>query len=104
MNDLPLDLENIILDYKNGAEHFDKFKFCLNYINNIKITYQYNSDSLTYETKYQRYNKIKKSIIETNIYQHPDKSIEIESYSCQKLKVISYSLFENNNLSIYSAD
>ena len=49
-------------------------------------------------------NEIKKSIIETYIYQHPDKSIEIESYSQQKLKVISYSLFENDSLSLYSGD
>lgn len=33
---LPTDVEKIILNYKDGIEHYDKFKNCLNELKNIE--------------------------------------------------------------------
>ena len=47
MNTLPIELENIIIDYKNQMEHKEKFQSTLEAINNIEyfIFKQYNVSS-----------------------------------------------------------
>jgi len=45
MDILPKELSNIIIDYKNGMEHQEKFKKSLSIIKNIKIDRQINNEN-----------------------------------------------------------
>ena len=40
MEQLPLEIENIILDYKAQLEHIEKFKHVLSNINDMKKTFE----------------------------------------------------------------
>ena len=46
--ELPKDIENIIIDYKNQMEHIEKFKLTLNEIN--KISHEISPGGDTYRT------------------------------------------------------
>ena len=72
MNSLPLDIENIIIDYKNQMEHREKFKNSLNIIKKIQYNITTEGDSFrTYErTSVQYYNFMNK--LEEHCYFHHD--------------------------------
>ncbi len=48
---LPLDLENLILDYKTSIEHYDRYKYVIDTINNTYKDYESN----TLDGKYINY-------------------------------------------------
>lgn len=61
LNEIPLDLENLILEYKYGLEHYDKFRFCLNEIKIIKCDYKSFVEDGEIYTESTRYYKKKVS-------------------------------------------
>ena len=95
---LPLELEELILDYKYQLEISKKYKFC---IDNIKcIDYQIIGNHSIRE----RYNQVHKQIVITDSYYHPygDQATEIETSKKGSQRIMCYWLFENNHISLYT--
>lgn len=103
MDNIPIDIQNIIINYKNGSEHYDKFKHCLKQINKIETAivmnntfYYFNGDDYNKTVQIHtcsRCNNIK--FVRTTIFTNPNNFRETMStekqYGCCDLDFINYS-------------
>jgi len=78
MNKLPREIEEIVLSYKSQLEHFDKFKYCVNEINNIRYVIKNKNSSVRFITL-TREEKIKH--ISSLIIDDKDFIMELEDIS-----------------------
>ena len=93
---LPLEIENLILEYKYSAEHFDKFKNCIKIIKSITHKYYtYDEDGINMHES----EKILGNIV-TSYYLH-NNYLEVDTYEQGSTKCMKYWCFEGNKIETY---
>lgn len=100
---LPLDIEEIIFDYKNQLEVTHKMKPSLKRINNIKYDSGIGPTSTIHHSLRVRYNDIyKKKIFTTSFYNPFENTLNIRVKEDNKNELLGYWLIEDNTISILS--
>lgn len=100
---LPLDIEEIIFDYKNQLEVTQKMKKSLKRINNIKYDTGFGPTNTIHHSMRIRYNDVyKKNTFTTSFFNPYENSLNIRVKEENKLQLMGYCLIENNRISILS--